>query len=65
MGIVITLETIHADIQQVKIELNKLLTMLDDESELTDEACEELQKARKEMSQGKSISHEEIMAKYG
>ena len=65
MKMAITLETIHADIRQVKTELNRLLTMLDDESELTDTTREALQKAREEMTKGKFVGHEVIMSKYG
>lgn len=61
----ITLETIHKDIQQVKGELYILRSMLEDEDELTDEARQELEKAREEMAHGKFVRHEEIMAKYG
>ena len=48
-----------------KVQELWLLAMLDDEGELTDEACQELQKAREEMARGKFVSHEEIKAKYG
>ena len=61
----ITLETIHKEIQQVKVELYILRAMLANEGELTDEARQELQKAREEMSHGEFVGHEEIMAKYG
>jgi len=60
----ITLETIHKDIQQVKGELCILRSMLED-SELTDQARQELETAREEMARGKFICHEELMAKYG
>ena len=60
----ITLETIHREIQQVRGDLHVLKSMLEDESELTDEARQELKKARKEMDRGDYISHEEIKAKY-
>ena len=62
---VITLETIHRKIQQVKAELNILRNMLGDEGELTDGARKELQKARKDMSHGKYVSHEDVVAQYG
>jgi hypothetical protein len=39
--------------------------MLEDDGELTDEACQKLQKAREEMGRGEYISHEEIKAEYG
>ena len=61
----ITLETIHREMQQVRGELYILRCMLEDEGELTDEACQKLQKAREEMDRGKFISHEEIKVKYG
>ena len=61
----ITLETVHREIQQVKADLHRLLFTLDDEGELTDEACQKLQKAREEMNKGKYISHEKIKAEYG
>jgi hypothetical protein len=61
----ITLETIHREIQEVRGQLHRLLAMLDDEGELTDEACQKLQKAREEMARGEYISHERIRAKYG
>jgi hypothetical protein len=65
MKIAITLETIHSEIQQVRAELHRLLCILEDDGELTDEACHKLQKAREETSRTEYISHEEIMAKYG
>lgn len=61
----ITLETIHREIQQVKAELHRLRSVLADDGELTDEACQKLQKAREEMGRGQYISHEKIKAKYG
>jgi len=61
----ITLATIHREIQQVRAELHRLLCILDDDGELTDEACQKLQKAREEMGRGKYISHEDIKGKYG
>ena len=61
----ITLATIHREIQQVRAELHRLLCILDDDGELSDEACQKLQKAREEMDRGEYISHEEIKAKYG
>ena len=51
--------------QQVRKELHRPLCILDDEGELTDEACQKLQKAREEMARGEYISHERIRAKYG
>ena len=65
MKMAITLETIHREIQQVKGQLHRLLGMLDDEGELTDEARQKLRRAREEMAHGKLVSHENIMAKYG
>ncbi|MFC1635400.1 hypothetical protein ACFL5Z_11205 [Planctomycetota bacterium] len=61
----ITLETIHREMQQVRRELYILRCMLEDEGELTNEACQKLQKAREEMDKGKYISHEKIKAEYG
>ena len=61
----ITLETIHKDIQQLKNELHRVRSMLENEGELTEEARRELKEAREEMDHGEYIAHEEIMAKYG
>jgi hypothetical protein len=49
----------------LRAELHRLLCILDDEGELTNEACKQIDKAREDMAQGKFISHEEIKAKYG
>ena len=49
MNMAITLEAIHRDIEQVKGELHRLRSMLADESELTEEAREELKRAKEEM----------------
>lgn len=48
MKMAITLETIHREIQQVKAELHRLLCILEDDDELTDEARLKLQKARED-----------------
>jgi hypothetical protein len=64
MKMAITLETIHREMQQVRRELYILRCMLEDEGELTDEACQKLQKAREQMNKGKYISHEKIKAEY-
>jgi len=65
MKITITLETIHEEIQQVRSELHRLLFILEDDGELTDEACKKLQKARDEMDKAKYISHQKVKAEYG
>lgn len=65
MKMTVTLETIHKEIQQVKGELHVLRSMLNKDSDLTNEARRELEKARKETAKGEYISHEEIMAKHG
>ena len=61
----ITLETIHKEIQEVRGQLHRLLAMLDDEGNLTEEARLELKKAREEMACREFTTHERIMAKYG
>ena len=65
MKMAITIETIHREMQQVKAELLKLRSMLENEGNLTDEARRKCEKAREEMAKGEFVSHEEIMAKYG
>ena len=60
MGMVITLETIHKDVQLVRRELHTLKCLLESDGELTNEACHKLQKAREEMDKGKYISHEKV-----
>jgi predicted transcriptional regulator len=65
MKMAVTLETIHKDIQQLKNELHRVRSMLEDEGELTDEVRRELKEAREEMDRGEHVAHEEIMAKYG
>jgi hypothetical protein len=65
MKMAIALGTIYKEIQQLRRELHNLKCMLDDEVELTDEACQKLQKTREETDRREYISHEEIMAKYG
>jgi len=65
MKMAITLETIHQDIEQLKNELHKVRSMLEDESELTEEARRELKVAREEMDSGEHVAHERIMGKYG
>ncbi len=61
----ITLETIHKEIQQVKSDLHRVRSMLEDEGELADEARRDLARAREEMAKGKFVGHEEVMARYG
>lgn len=61
----VTLETIHKDIEQLKNELHRVRSMLEDEGELTREARRELADARKQMARGEYVAHEEIMARYG
>jgi len=61
----ITLDAIYQEIQQVKSELHRVRSMLEDEGELTDEALRDVQGAREQMGRGEYVTHEEIMAKYG
>ncbi|UCG49762.1 MAG: hypothetical protein JSU94_08260 [Phycisphaerales bacterium] len=60
----ITLETIHKEIQQVKSDLHRVRSMLEDEGELADEARRDLARAREEVC-GEYLTHEEVVAKYG
>jgi len=48
MVMTITLEAIYEDIRLLRAELHRLLCILEDKGELTDEACQKLQKAREE-----------------
>ena len=61
----ITLEAIHQEIQQVKSELHRVRSMLEDDRGLSEEACRDLATARDEMTHGDYVTHEEVMAKYG
>jgi len=61
----ITLDAIYQEIQQVKSELHRVRSMLEDEGELTDEVLRDVQGAREQMGRGEYVTHEEIMAKYG
>ena len=61
----ITLETIYQEIQQVKTELHRVRSILQDEGELTDEARRDVQAAREQMAHAEHVTHEEIIAKYG
>jgi len=61
----VTLDTIYQEIQEVKSELHRVRNMLEDEGELTDEACRDLANARDQMARGEYATHEEVMAKYG
>lgn len=60
----VTLETIHQDMQKIKSELSFLKHIMEEDYELGDEAKQRLEIARKDMKNGKYISHEQIMAKY-
>jgi len=61
----ITLDAVYQEIQQVKSELHRVRSMLEDEGELTDEALRDVQVAREQMGRGEYVTHKEIMAKYG
>ena len=61
----VTLETIHREIKQVRRELHRLLSMLDDETDITNEAPQKLKNAREEMAKGKFVSHSDVIARYG
>ena len=61
----VTLETIYREIQQVRSELHRVRDMLEDEGELTDEAQQDLDKARDQMARGEYATQEEVLAKYG
>ena len=61
----ITLEAIYQEIKQVKSELHRVRSMLEDEGEFTDEALRDVQVAREQMGRGEYVTHEDIMAKYG
>ena len=61
----VTLKTIHREIKQVRRELHRLLSMLDHETDITDEAPQKLKNARAEMAKGKFVTHKDVMAKYG
>ena len=65
MRMVVTLETIHKEMQKVSRKLHSLLRIPEDEGGLTEEACKKLDKAREDMAHGKFVSHEEIKDKYG
>ena len=60
----VTLETIHQDMQKIKSELSFLKHIMEEDYELDDEAKQRLEIARKDMKDGKYISHDKIMARY-
>jgi uncharacterized coiled-coil DUF342 family protein len=65
MDMTVTLETLYQEIQQVKNELHRVRSMLEDEGELTDETRQDIEEAREQMARGDYVTHEEIMARYG
>ena len=62
---VVTLETIHKDIQKIINELVFLQHVMEEEYELSDEARQKLQSVREHMDKGEYISHETVVKKYG
>ncbi|MBI2542783.1 MAG: hypothetical protein HYW24_01205 [Candidatus Aenigmarchaeota archaeon] len=54
-----TLETLHKEIDEIKGNVEKILFILEDEGELTEEARKDLEEARKTPRE-EYISHEDV-----
>ncbi|MBS3106195.1 hypothetical protein J4419_00850 [Candidatus Woesearchaeota archaeon] len=59
----ITLEKMSADIVEIKAELRKITSILDEEFELSASAKKELKEARKEPLSG-YVNHDEVIKEF-
>lgn len=59
----ITLEKLNNDIQEIKVQLNKITNILDEDFELRDEIKKELEEARKEPL-SEYVDHEDVVKEF-
>ena len=59
----VNLEKINKDIQQIKVELNKLSHILNEDFELSEKVKKELHQARKE-SLDRYVDHKEVLKRF-
>ena len=60
----ITLEQIHEDLTNLRLDVLEVKARLDEEFKLSPQAKKDLEEARREMKHA-FISHDEIMKKFG
>ncbi len=59
----ITLDKVYEDIKEIKIELKRIATLLEEDFELSDDTKKELEDARKEPLLN-YIDHEEVLKEF-
>lgn len=59
----VTLEKLDKDIQEIKVVLNKLTHVLEEDFELSEETKKELEEARKEPI-SEYVDHEEVLKEF-
>ena len=59
------LETIQQEVWQIRRDVAFLRHVVEEDCELSDEACQELKAAKKRMAKGEYMPHEQVMKQYG
>ena len=61
----VTLETLHKEMKQMRSELDLLRNVVAEDYPLSDKAQAELDEARVTMDHGDYVNHEDIVKRYG
>lgn len=59
----VTLDKVYEDIKEIKTELKRIATLLEEDFELSDDTKKELEEARKEPL-SRYIDHEEVLKEF-